>query len=74
MRERCWNTCITRLQVPGMCIRAETFALQDDEDDRSDDGDQIQRQVHEVAYDGRRSEPFERLLDKLAQFANRIRR
>lgn len=58
---------LLELEVSRMRRRAEFTALQDDEQDRPDDGDKVQREVHEVADDGRRGKLGEWLRHKLAQ-------
>lgn len=51
------------LEVTGMCSGTGTLALQKDKHDCSDDRDEVEREVHEVAYYSRRTVFSERLFD-----------
>lgn len=53
-----------------MRLRSVALALQDDKDNGANHGDEVQRQIQQVANDGIRRELGERLLDQLAQPLN----
>lgn len=55
-----------------MSSRAGALALKKDEHDSTDDGDEVERQVHDVSDDGAGSELGEGLLDEFAQTADSI--
>ena len=55
-----------------MCIGSKLAALEDDEHDRPDDGNEVERQVHEVADNGIGGELCEWCLEHLAELCDGI--
>jgi len=55
-----------------MRSRAESASLQDDKSNRANNGNEVERKVHQVPYYGIWCELGERPRDKLAQFAYRV--
>lgn len=49
-----------------MCVGSSLLALDDDEDDCTNDRDEIEGQVHDIADDGAGGEALEGLGDELA--------
>lgn len=52
--------------------RAKLASLKYDEEYGTDNGDEVERKVHEVSDDGAGCELCERLGDQLAQLGNRV--
>jgi hypothetical protein len=60
------------MEVSRMSSRSSTLALEQDEHDGTNDGDEVERQVHDVSDDSAGSELCERLGDELAETTNGI--
>lgn len=60
------------LEVSGVSSGPSALALEEDEHDGTDDGDEVERQVHDVSDDGTGCELCEWLLDEFAETANGI--
>jgi hypothetical protein len=60
------------LEVSGVSSRSGALALEQDEHDGTDDGNEVERQVHDVSDDGAGSELCEWLRDEFTKTANGI--